>query len=284
MREDKDDSATWLITRHGDAILRLGGVHGFTSWRPAQTKLAHPRQQPDGLLEVTFPDQPDPDLYVIELATYPERRAEEQAVRDGVFVWLGRQVLPEVVTVVLHPKGKLEVTGEYTVTSRRGGTRLTGKWNVINLWTRSAEELLAMNDVGVIPWVPLTQSTAPPDVLLRECRERIDLQARPEERQNLLAVTQVMTRLRYNEPSLLALFGGREMIIESPLIQEILEERSREVHQGMLLRLLQKRFGQVPPEVADRVRAIQDIALLGSLMEAVVDSPDLESFRGQLPS
>jgi predicted transposase YdaD len=280
MREDKDDSATWLITHHGDAILRLGGVHGFTSWRPSQTKLAHPRQQPDGLLEVTFPDQPDPDLYVIEVATYPERRAEEQAVRDGTFVWLTRQVLPEVVTVVLHPKGKLQVTGEYTVVSRRGGTRLTGKWNVIDLWTRSAEDLLAMNDVGVIPWVPLTQSTAAPDVLLRQCRERIDQQARDEERQNLLAVTQVMTRLRYNEPSLLAIFGGREMIIESPLIQELLCE---ELHNA-IIGFLEGKFGPLPADLCDRVRAIQEVDALRTLSREAGVSPDLDAFRAKLPS
>jgi hypothetical protein len=29
MREDKDNSAAWLIEHHGDAILRLSGIRGF---------------------------------------------------------------------------------------------------------------------------------------------------------------------------------------------------------------------------------------------------------------
>ena len=33
MREDKDNSAKWLIEHHGGAILRLSGIRGFTSWR-----------------------------------------------------------------------------------------------------------------------------------------------------------------------------------------------------------------------------------------------------------
>lgn len=106
MREDKDNSAKWLIEHHGDAILRLSGVSGFTSWRAAHTELAHPTQLPDGLLEVTFPDQAAPVLFIVEVATYPERRAEAQAARDATLVWLDRGVVPEVVTLVLHPKGR----------------------------------------------------------------------------------------------------------------------------------------------------------------------------------
>jgi hypothetical protein len=229
MREDKDNSAKWLIEHHGDSILRLGGVHGFTSWRAAQTERAHPKQLPDGLLEVSFPDQPAPDLFVIEMATYPERRAEEQAIRDAALVWLDRGKVPEVVTLVLHPKGSFRLSGQWQLASSHGLTRLSGVWTVIELWTLSATDLLALNDVGVVPWVPLAQSNLPVEDLLRRCRERIEQQARPEEQANLLAVTQVMTALRYNEQTLLSILGGRTMLaVESPLIKELLQERSRD--------------------------------------------------------
>jgi hypothetical protein len=84
---------------------------------------------------------------------------------------------------------------------------LGGAWTVIELWTLSAEDLLALNDVGVVPWVPLAQSDLPPEDVLRRCRERIEQQARPEEQANLLAVTQVMTSVRYNEVALLSIPG-----------------------------------------------------------------------------
>ena len=35
----------------------------------------------DGLLEVVFPNETEPDLYIVEITTYPERRAEQQAER-----------------------------------------------------------------------------------------------------------------------------------------------------------------------------------------------------------
>jgi hypothetical protein len=109
---------------------------------------------------------------------------------------LDRRVLPEVLTVVLRPRGDVEVGSEEELHSRLGWTGLRINWRVVKLWTLPAEQLLAANDVGLVPWVPLTRFTGPPEVLLQECRQRIDAQAPAEERDNLLAVTQVMTRLR----------------------------------------------------------------------------------------
>jgi hypothetical protein len=79
MREGKDRSSKWLLEHHGDSVLRLSGVTGFLSWCSVRSELTHPRQLPDGLLEATFPGQAEPALYVVEVATYPERRAEEEA-------------------------------------------------------------------------------------------------------------------------------------------------------------------------------------------------------------
>ncbi|MHB1423762.1 MAG: hypothetical protein ACYC3I_11320, partial [Gemmataceae bacterium] len=86
-------------------------------------------------------------------------------------------------------------------------THLSGSWTVIEMWTLSAEELLAANDIGLVPWVPLARTTLPPEELVRRCRERIDQQAKPEEHTNLLTVTRVKASLRYNIPDLLALLA-----------------------------------------------------------------------------
>jgi hypothetical protein len=284
MREDKDNSAKWMIDHHGDVLLRLGRVTGFASWRAAQTTLAHPRQLQDGLLEVTFPGQQTPHLCVIEVATYPERRAEEQAARDAMMVLLDRGVLPDVITLVLHPRGELRIREEWQITSRTGGTRLSGHSTVVEMWTRSAADLLAMNDVGAIPLVPLAETTESPEALVRQRRERIDRQARPEERENLLAVTQVMTRLRYNDPGLLTILGGRQVMIESPLLQEYAKEIAKESVQDVLLHVLRTKFGTVPPEHEARIRAIQVKERLRDLVSQVVLSPDLDAFQAHLAS
>lgn len=282
MREDKDYGAKWLLEHHDNAALWLGGVRGFTSWRSHQAELTYPLQRPDGLLEVNFPGQDRADLFVIEVATYPEERAEEQTLRDAALVFLDRHVVPEVIVLVLHPKGNLCVNPEREEASRLGRTRLGGKWTVVEPWKLPAESLMASADVGVIPWVPLAQTSQAPADLLRRCRDRIDEAAPPEERGNLLAVTQVMAGLRHNDPALLAILGGKQAMIESPVLIELLQEREREVRQSDILAALRRRFGNVPDELASRVRGVQDISRLQGLLEIAVDCPSLDAFRAAL--
>ncbi len=70
------------------------------------------------------------------------------------------------------------------------------------------------------------------------------------------------------------------MIIESPLIQEILREES----QAAILAILQAKCGEVPPELAARVRAVQDVQQLRQLNLRAAVCMDLNAFRTELPS
>jgi hypothetical protein len=284
VREEKDRSAKWLLEHHGDAVLRLSGVRDFTSWRAVQPELVHPRQLPDGLLEVRFPGRPAPGLYVVEVATYPERRAEDEVARDAMLVFLDRGVVPEVITVVLAPRGNLRITGEWDKDSPEATTRLTCRSRVVELWMLSAEDLLAAGDVGLVPFVPLAHATEAPDVLLRRCREYIDREAPPAERPNLLAVAQVLARLRYNDPGLLGLLGGIQPMIESPAFDDLREYIRGEMCRKHILDNLSARFGTVPEDMASRVRAMQDNDRLEELHRFSAVCPDLEAFRARLAS
>ncbi len=62
MRQDKDRSAKWTLTHHGDAILKLAGLTNFTAWKALQAETVAPRRLPDGLLEVRFADQEKPPV------------------------------------------------------------------------------------------------------------------------------------------------------------------------------------------------------------------------------
>src|SRR3982750_3457037 len=115
-----DRGSKWLIQHHGDAILRLAGIRDLVSWRALQAEVVQPRQLPDGLLEVRLAGRSDPDLFVLELATYPEPRLNEQIARDVMLVYLDRRVVPEVVALVLHPKGRFRAAHELGLPSRFG--------------------------------------------------------------------------------------------------------------------------------------------------------------------
>jgi hypothetical protein len=147
-----------------------------------QAEVVQPRQLPDGLLEVFFPDQADADLFLLEIATYPDRRTEEQVIRDATLVFTDRRLMLEVISLVLRPHGTFRLTGAQQLTSRLGTLEITFKWRVIELWNVPAVDLLAANDVGLVPWATLAQFDGPPEVLIQQCRERIDAQATAEEK------------------------------------------------------------------------------------------------------
>ena len=282
-----DRSGKWLFQHHGGAILKLGGVERIRSWRAAQAEVVQARQLPDGLLEVEFEraagaqSDPAPGLYVVEIATYPERRLHEQIARDVASVYLDRRQLPEALTIVLrpHPRWSFQVAGEQELKSPQGWTRWQMSWRVVEMWSIPAEQLLGAGDVGMIPWVPLSYIDGPPEPVLRECRARIDAQALPGERENMLAVTQVLARLRYNDPGILALFGGRQSMIESPLIQELEAEFTHKAKQESILLVLEGRFGPVPEDIRTAVQRVQDTPALRATTLLAARCPDLDAFR-----
>lgn len=112
-----------------------------------------------------------------------------------MIVALAKQKLPEVVTLILHPRGRITIDGVHQIESPRRWSRLTVNWRVVRLWELPAEELLKSGDVGLIPWAPLTQYDQPVEEILEQCRVQIDAAAENEQ-ENLLAVTQVLGSLR----------------------------------------------------------------------------------------
>ena len=224
MRQDKDRTAKWLITHHGDSILWLAGIHGFTSCQPVTPETVAPRRLPDGLLEVRFPGDPDPTLVLVEIEAYPGNDVDPQVFEDILAVELVRKVTPEVVCLVLKPKGNLVVSGSRTRTSRRGLTSVSASWQVVNLWTLDAETLLAANDPGLIPWVPLARTNRPADEVLIECRDRLEQVADANDRSGLQVVTGILASFALSRKGLEKLFSGGKPMIDSPLLHELIEQ------------------------------------------------------------
>ena len=165
-----DKSSKWLIQHHGDSILRLAGVERHRRVaalagrdRPAPPIARRPDRGPP-------PGAGRADPFVLEVATYPEARVAQQALHDMALVFLDRGVLPEMLVLVLHPKGNQQVAGSAHLQSAFGRTRLQSAWKVVELWTVPAEELLAAGDVGMIPWVPLAHWDGPPEPIFHQCR------------------------------------------------------------------------------------------------------------------
>src|SRR5271155_5574746 len=107
------------------------------------------RRYPDGLLRAYLGNAPKPHHVLMEIATYPEKRALKQAMDDLTLAYSALGHLPELVMLVLHPKGKFRINGKHTIQSNLGFSRLGVEWQVVELWTLPADEFLVKGDVGV---------------------------------------------------------------------------------------------------------------------------------------
>lgn len=283
--KDKDKGGKWLIEYHGDSILRFSGVTDLVRWHAGPAELVLPAKLPDGLLYAWRAGRDRPEPYVIEIATYPELRAAEQALRDLMLVYLSRNEVPNVIVVVLRPKGQLRVPDKAHRQSPDGVTELRGRWRVIELWNIPAEPVLATADPGIMPWVPLMQAADPPEDVLRRCLEVIDQHAQAEDHERLMAVTEVFTRLRYKDSGLLSILGrGTKMIEEAYELGKALLIRDAIAAKGQkdILKILRIRFGPVPPELEAEVKAIRDESVLDAAIELAASRPDLGHFATDL--
>jgi hypothetical protein len=292
-----DKSTKWMIQHHGDTILDLAELRNIATWTPRQAEPVQPRRLPDGLLEVQFQDRPTPSLVIVEVSTYPYSRLARQAAEDALLVYLEHHVVPGVVALVLHPRGKKRAPTEMTLQSDDGLTSIHVTWKIVELWKVPAQQLLAAGDVGLIPWVPLARFDGPPEPILQECKARIQRDAKAEERENLLVVTHNFAALKYNDPQLLQILGRKETMNElhSPILREIVEEHAqkaarvaareaaRESIIDSLVAVLTARFETDTEALRSDLKAIQDDARLKELLPLAATCPDLASFRKQLP-
>jgi hypothetical protein len=278
-----DKSSKWLIQHHGDAILRLAGVDDIASWTPLQAELVQPRQLPDGVLSVLERGQTDPDVYILEIASFPDARVPSQAVRDTALVLLERKILPEVVVLFLHQKGNVPAADSIELQSRKGFTKLNLSWRAVKLWELPAEDLLAVGDVGLIPWVPLAHFQGPPEPIVSRCRAQIDRVTAHPEHENLLAVNQILLKLRYNDQTLLErlrdMLGGRQAMIESPIYQDLIDE----ARQQDILDVLESRFGPAARDLEVELKAVE-FDRLRDLVKFCGTCNSLEAFREHLRS
>jgi hypothetical protein len=94
----------------------------------------------------------------------------------------------------------------------------------------------------------------------------------------------------YNDPALFAVFGGRESMIESPMLDQIIDEEANkrsakhtaDSHRRAILRILDKRFGPVSTELSAALSNITNEARLEELNVSAGSALDLESFRRDL--
>src|SRR5262245_12113035 len=137
-RQSFDKSSKWLIQHHGNAILYLGGARHVRRWSALQAEVVQPSKLPDGLIQATLAGEKAPHHFLREIATYAEKRVPKQMLDDLMLSYQHLGKLPEVLVLVLRPKGRYRVEEGRQERSELGWSSLAGKWKVIELWTLPA--------------------------------------------------------------------------------------------------------------------------------------------------
>jgi predicted transposase YdaD len=235
------------VTRFADTVLRVGDR---------------------GLLHLDFQGGPDTAL-------------ARRLLLYNVLLHQAYAVPVHTVVVLLRPKaaeaGFRGAVG-YQMVPRRG--RLEFRFEVIRLWLRPAEELLA-GGLGVLPLALLGKlpgGARPPAGLtgvVERLVERVTREAPAEDAPELLTAAFVLSGLRVPRPQGVELFRRVSAMRESSTYQYILDEGREEGElrgvRRVLLRVGRHKFGQPGPEVEAAVQAINDLDRLQRMCERLLD-------------
>ena len=123
----------------------------------------------------------------------------------------------------------------------------------------------------------------------RDIGRRIDRDAPTDVHENLLAVTQVLARLRYNDERLFQVFGGRRAMIESPVLQELKAEWTQEAARKAaqettrrdIIKVLETRFGAAARPLNRKLKAVAEDKL-DDVLKLSVKCRSLTSFRNKI--
>ncbi len=280
-RGDKDHGVNWLIQNQAPALARLLGL-ASRACRPAHARLTLPQAIPDGLLELTLDGDPDPLPLLLEIETYPSTETNEQMSRDLDLAALALKKLPDAAVLILCNRGSPQASHRVQE-SRMGWSQRQDRWRTLELWTFPAEQLLVLNEVGLLPLLPLTQSPESPELLFRQSWERIDRQSRRDQREPLLTITSILASLRYTEAEgWIETLGGNSMLAESPLYQKWMAQKEIETKQADIVFILEDRFANLPEEVAVQVRGLTDPEQLKDALRHAFRCKSLKDFRRRI--
>ena len=313
-----DKGTRWLIRNcTGSLLHRLRGRR-VLRWEAPEPSLLHLERTPDGLLQALFEGETEPRPVLVEVTTYPKSDLARQCLEDICLARVALKQLPEVVVLVLSQRGLLVTPNRASETRADGTTSLTAAWTVLHAWEFTADALLQAQDPEEAPWAVLADyGTATPEEVVRRTRAVIERHPDATQQQKLLAATQALLRVRYNDPGLLELLGGRQVMLESPLIAELAEEwHGAELRQKVaearaearaeaqaearaeaqaearaatvetkaeaVSRVLRVRFQHVHTDVDEALRRERNLARLDQLMDTAVTCTDMVEFRARL--
>ncbi len=193
-----------------------------------------------------------------------------------------------VVLLLRREADSPALTGTLRRVRSNGREYLRFDYDVIRVWQLSADSLLG-GPIGALPLSVLADDAKDhlEDVVVQMDRRLRDEPTPDSTRRLLLASSFILSGLRYNEVEIQSAFLRVMGMKESVTYQAILREGRSEglasgtiaARQSALIDILEERFGVVPPELAETIRASSDAAKLQAAIRRAVRVPSLDEFQ-----
>ncbi|BAZ53010.1 hypothetical protein NIES4103_56750 [Nostoc sp. NIES-4103] len=178
-------------------------------------------------------------------------------------VRLKRQYRCPVTQVVIFLQ---ETNNEVAFTEEYRDETTIHHYQVIRLWEQ--DSAIFLTNSALLPLATLTRTNSP-QALLTQVAEQVATISDREERQNIAGCVEILAGLRFNKDLIRQLLR-EDIMRESVIYQDILQQGKRQGEESLILRLINRRFGQVDVSLIDRIRALS-IENLEALGEALFD-------------
>ena len=252
------DLATWL----------LGKPLELTEIKPSELSLEPIRadtliflESEELILHIEFQTEPKEDIpyRMLDYATRLYRRYPDKPIHQ-VVIYLRKSDSPKVRQ------------NDY----KQGKT--SHQFEVIRLWEQPSEPLLKAS--GLFPFAILAQAEKQEN-LLRQIAQEIEQISDSREQSNLAASTAILAGLVL-EKDIIQRLLRKDIMKESVIYQEIwsegLQEGRQEGEANLVLRQLNRRIGDISPELLPNIRSL-DLEQLENLGEALLDFQSLQDLE-----
>jgi predicted transposase YdaD len=183
------------------------------------------------------------------------------------------------------------------------GLQILVRYKVIRLWEQDPSGVLALEGLGLLPFLPLLRGN--PEELLVKSRERIlnapEAVAPAETKRELFTILATIAARVIRDRRLVAGFlsEAESMEIEGKpnVFLEMLAERAsergfkkgreegrEEGTRQAIQRVLERRFGPAAAGAGQRLERLTDLAQLEKAVEEAAVCPDLATFLARLPA
>jgi predicted transposase YdaD len=199
----------------------------------------------------------------IEFQTLPKSNPPIPLRVLDYYVRLKRQYNTPVTQVVIflqQSSDPIAFTEEYT------DEFTIHRYRVIRLWEQ--DSALFLDNPALLPLAPLTRTDSPATLLSQVAQNIAKIPDR-DERQNIAGCTEIFAGLRF-EKDLIRQFLREDIMQESVIYQDILQKGNKQGEERLILRQLNRRFGEIDSSNIERVRVLS-VEQLETLGEALLD-------------